>query len=1399
MKKMVKFLSFVLLVTMLFSLMASSASAIVSDDTAGVNGGGIILGGGNASVNSGGGLVIGGDQRPEDDSPFTGVRVDESSQKVYEQRVSTARAANLTSAEQYAQEAVAKYMKQADGDYRGIVDSDNSLIQVNQDFLMYVRDHVDTIDTATLQTAVDLFGEDVVYGTDLEVDEEAVENRKEEIQEIQNELKPSIESLSAQLTAIEDNYKETFGDGTDEYYNALDNDAEYASLSQQFDELAAQSENLDTEDEVLDQVLDGSVALMAPPSAAQIKSRFSEVCPGYSSLADAVSGSNYNKVLTFNGNSFDICNSTDYRITVDLHAATIDARSNLATAAFTIRQGAYGGTVTFTNGTIVGDGFYVYNGGVLNLGGLVNGNYVDITVFAQRNAVYVDNGGTAVIGQGTTLVGGIPGPDFNSWTYKADATKYMICSDLPVVYVAPTGTVKMTGGTIEACSIDGTNGSAGNYAIEVEGGSLEISSSVAEVKSRNTNSPAIYGHTGAQIDIHNGYVYGPTGIVVNGDTTRLSINGGNITGYATYRPNFGRSGAAVEVQGTTYTGDPATIDGTSPIVNITGGTLRSERSAGVVNLIADGTRIDPTLKNNIKRIAVDNVNVTIQEIYDSDYAKSKYLVTGIPAGGTSPITSGYATLDEAIIAANALEGAVTIQLIDPKGETITAAATAVNPNTNATSYTIDGNGYGIKTLDIFAPAIEVNASGFTGSVTIKNITISHSGDHTSNYGIQVDDGNVHIGPNVTVEHFQYGLYVTDFGAVTNDVVTVNGLNIESHNDIGIYVDGGETIVHFVKNDSSTPVWDNSGGTAILRIDGGWFAYKEAVDDPTNTLKKVATYVDPDYSYVKFVEKDNYYEVLYNDTPNVEIDTTITKRYGNEKQSNGTNIPYIVYDKSNPDPLVFKEVAPALVQIDAVGIYTDDKGKVVENGKIYPIFTAENGRTGTIRIPDRAVLEDCPAGRYDLRFTFKNEYVMQDKLRLYVFPKYAGLFAVPNGLVAGDPTSQIISPNNALVDPATGMPLEDEFGVPIVDALGNPVEIFNGEIVKYLNDTFDLIKTKTAYPIGAINWNVAVVTSELPDKVTIGNAADNTNSILLENYIYNGGTGYVGLSEDAFTGVQDRTTWGVVPSGPYKDYYFYIISYADLNNLSAGQNWVFLNWNGFDGALKNLPLTIKNDYVSISPTKVDWSKIDNFVNFTVHPAPQAVYVDGELVPSGYWTYDAATKTLSIKGTYFAPLDSKDHTLEVVTGLGKASATVKTGMGLKANGIDYHVYGGNRVVNFQASDRINQDGGIWIGSSNPTRLDPSAYTWNGTNGFTLNPAFLNRLALGTYYISAYVYNGNNGYNYTTTTFRVISATQASNNPATGDNSNITLWLVILALSATAIVVIVVPQFKKSKGLH
>lgn len=1369
MKKTVKLLSFVLLVSMLFSMMAVSASAIVSDTPAG-NGGGIVLGGGgNASVNSGGSLIIGGDQRPEDDSPFTGTRVEELPD--YNSQIEKARATNSsTDVATYAQEAAAKYMKKADGDYSGIIDSEYTLVQENEDFLMYVRDNLESIDDATLQTAVDLFGDEAVYGTSAgEIDEQAVEERKEEISSEQSTLSSQIDTLAAQLDEFEAGYED----------DSYQDNADYQALLAQYDALVSQFNNLQAENDGIDQFMNESATLMSAVTIPdRLSSRFSEVAPGYSSLAEAVASVPYNNVIRFStGNSFDICNSTGYRITVDLHAATIDARA--CQAAFTIRSGKYGGTTTFTNGTIVGDGFYVTSGGVLNLGGLVNGNYVDITVYAQRNAVYIDEwadpygttygNGTVVIGQGTTLVGGIPGVENpTATTYKNDATKYYSYSAEPVVKCVG-GTVRMTGGTIIAGSVDGTAAAPTNYAIEMDGGTLEISSSVAEVTSRNPNAPAIYAHNSATVNVHNGYIYGPTGIAITGTNSTLKVNGGAITGYGspvandgTLKP-FPNTGAAIAVEG------DAKESGDSPLVYINGGTLRSERSAGIVT---DPRPLSDADRALITRIAVDDVNVTIQQVKGevSDYAKSLFIVSVAEAGVVT--NYGYSTpatlmgfLTGGTISSDAT---VTIELLSDF-----ATSAPFSLDSTAGSVVFNGNSHVVRVTDTDG----VNIT--TGNVTIKNV--SFDGNHNGYDGINVSGGStVYIGPNVTVGHFDNGLHVLDDGTT----VTVNGFTVEAHNPVGICVDdNSKTTILMCKVDSRTPIDARNLGTdGILYIDGGWFAYKEDVANPPVSGDKVATYVDPDVAYVKYVEKDKYYEVLYNDTPNVEIDTTITTRYGNEPQPDGSVIPYIIYDKSNPDPIVFKEVMPSLIQIDAVGIMTLD-GKVVPNGEVYPIFSAPNGRTGTIRIPDRAVLEDLPSGRYDLRFTFKRGstttypaeegYVMENKLRLYVFPKYAGLFAVPN--------NEEISPS--VMDPMT------------------LTEFFNGNIVEYLNSNFDLIKTNTAYPIGAIGWNVAIVTSELPDKVTIGNAADNTNSILLENYIFDPSTatGYTTIQDDMYHNAEDRTTWGVVPSGPYKDYYFYIISYADLNNLSAGQNWVFLNWNGMDGALKNLPLTIKNDYVSISPTTVKWSKINGDVTFTIRPTCDAVYIDGELVPSGYWTYDPSTHVMTLKGTYLGAMDAKDHMLEVVTGLGKASATITTGMGLMANGIDYHVYGQNRVVSFAASDRINQDGGVWIGSSNPTRLDPSAYTWNGTNGFTLNSAFLNRLALGTYYISAYVYNGSNGYNYTTTTFRVISATQASNNPATGDDSNITLWLVILALSAVAIVVIAVPQFKKKKGMH
>ncbi len=1296
MKKMVKLLSVMLLLTMLFGMMATGASAIVNDGS--TQSGGIVIGGSSGSedvfINDSGNLVIGAEMRPEDDSPYTGARI-EDSPSYDSQKAAAAAAASGSSSDIQAKIAAAaaeeaqKYLGKADGDYSGIVDSEYSLVQANQDFLRYIRDNLETIDTATLQTALDLFGEEAVYGPDTaEVDEEAAKADLAEVEARIAEIEAEFLATTTDVSEVSEVEAAAAAESTE---TAAAEGAETAEAAEAetveavAEEPAAAPSIWDNEEyvqlqiqkEAITMALNGSVTLKAVPST--ITSNWSSVCATGKSLASAVAPGGR---ITFLGPSFDICNSTDYRITVDLCGTTIDATA--CDAAFTIQDGSYGGTVTFTNGTINGDGFYVFNGGVLNLGGLINTTYVDITVNAKNNAVYVDDTGYCVIGQGTTL---------NGWLPAASATTYPTYSTEPVVYIASGGTVVMTGGSVNV----GPSGSATGCGIRSVGGTLELSSSVAEVISKNDEAPAIYGSDGSVINMHGGYVYGSTGIAVAGSSTTLTVNGGAVTGYRSVAKEFPNNGAAIFVDGNG-------IDA-GPLVYCYGGTLRSEYTAGVtVNPHIDPS--DTATRSQITRVVVDDLNVTIQEKYGekSDYAQSVYIVTSAEG------TFGFGNAVALNAALPSLTGTISIKMI--ADDTVTTEPVTLD-GAAATAIVFDGNGHTIKDTAGVGGIIVSD-----GNVTVKNVTVN--GTHTGS-AIIVAAGNVVIGPGVVVEHFTDGL-VVDGG-----VVNVNGYTAEKHTDIGIYCSAGETTVSMCKIDSDIPVdGSNLKEPDFLRISGGWFLHKEDVTATTTPLQKVATYVDPDVSYVKYVEADRYYEVLYNDTPTVEIKSGATG-YDTDK------IPYVMYDKSNPDPIIFT-VTPAVVQIYAVS----------ETGKEYPIFTAEAGKSGDIRIPDSAVLNDCPSGKYDLKFVFKNGYILEGKLRFYVFPKYAGLFKVDNILS--------LSPDN-------------------------------GNIVKYLID-----ENKTdVYNVGS-QQNIAIVMSELPDDITIGNVPDGSSETLLANYI---------LIRDNATNVisGDETTWGVVPSGPYAGYYFYFISYADLNNLAVGQNYVFLGWDGINGALKRLPLTVKNTAVSISPTSIDWSSIDSYANFTVKPGVDTVYIDGNKVEDGYWSYNTSNHVLSIKGSYLSALTKTDHTLEVITPQGKVSATIKTGIGLRAKDVDYHVYGGARSLSFIASDKINQEAGIWIGSSNPTKLDTSAYTWDSTTGFTLNAAFLNRLALGTYYISAYVYNGSQ-YQYTTTTFKVISASQASYNPSTGDNSNIVLWIVILLLSAVAIVVILLPKLRKGK---
>ena len=1286
-KKMVKLLSVVMLISMILSMTTAGAFALVEDGNGNT---GIIIGG-SADVqnsSSNGGLTIGADMRPSDDSPYDGVVVENTGSGVdYDTAIAEARSSNAAALAEaaalmdtYAAEYIAYDSELGDG-YSGIDDSELAMVQENKDFLKYVRDNQDTIDSATLQTAVDLFGEEAVYGTDNGTfDSVAASDRiavlQSEMAVIENAYlaEPAAEETEAEETpAAEAESGEEAAEDAETAEEAaapvvveksvndlLDPDS--AAFNQEYYDMYVELNSIQLASKKYGASTMSSVDVNDPQ---KISSLWGAVCGTGSSLADAVRGG---ATLTF-VRAFDICNTTDYRITIDLCGSTINATA--ADAAFVIR----GKTISFTNGTINGDGFYVCANGVLNLGGLINTTYVDITVNAKVNAVYVDSTGTCVIGQGTTLNGWLPASD------NVSAPTY---SGSPVVYVAKGGTVRMTGGVINA---------GRSYGIRTAG-TLEISSSVAEVNSKN-GYPAIYIDDGSKTDIHAGVIYGSTGIVTaEGGNTTLTINGGSITGYGTYSTNYEKSGAAIEVQG----------DGrsSSAFVYANGGTLRSEYSAGVVNLLSDGTRIAETDRKDITHIAVDDVNVTIQEAAGktSDYAKCIFL-----AKDSTGKMTGHMDLASAVAAAGN-NGKVTMV----NDWTVTAKQTVSTTNT----VTIDGNGHTIN-FDLTGGVDGIEISG--GTVTLQNISLN--GSHGTTSGIKVTAGTVNIGDNVYVDRFDKGLHVT------GGTVKVTGLDIDDDTVYGIYCEGGTTTVAMCKVDSAYPVYV-TGGT--LKVSGGWFLYKAGLKiGPTSTATPdsksvVSSYVDPDVSYVKYVEADKYYEVLYLDTPTVEIVSGSTGY-----DTDGT--PYVSYNKADPDPIIFN-IEPYVTRITAVS-KTDGKTS-------YNLFTAEAGQDGNIRIPDSAVLNDCPSGAYDLQFTFKNGYVLKGKLNFYVFPKVAKIFDVPN---------------------------TSDYTLTMTDAL-----------IKRLTSDYEMTtSSNTSYDVNS-QHNIAVVMSELPDKICIGNDPDGSDEILLENF-------NKGLTN----------TYTQITSGTYAGNYLYYISYADLNNLAVGQNYVFLEWDGTSGALKRLPFKVTNSAVSISPTSLDWSNVSTYANFTVKPGVDTVYIDGNKVEEGYWTYDTSTHVLSIKGSYLNALESKEHTLEVITPQGKVSATLNTGVGLVAKGVDYHVYGGARALSFVASDVINQDAGIWIGSSNPTRLDSSAYTWDSKTGFTLNAAFLNRLSLGTYYISCYVYNGSE-YEYTTTTFRVISASQAAYTPSTGDNSNIFAWAAILVLSGVAIVVIVLPRMKR-----
>ena len=257
---------------------------------------------------------------------------------------------------------------------------------------------------------------------------------------------------------------------------------------------------------------------------------------------------------------------------------------------------------------------------------------------------------------------------------------------------------------------------------------------------------------------------------------------------------------------------------------------------------------------------------------------------------------------------------------------------------------------------------------------------------------------------------------------------------------------------------------------------------------------------------------------------------------------------------------------------------------------------------------------------------------------------------------------------------------------------------------------------------------------------------------------------------------------------------FLLLHDDLDYLGNGTNYVWLDYGDFWVPVEFI---VENAAASISPTSSSWSKNDGQLKYTIWPDVLSVKVnDITLAKDKDYSIDT-DGNLIINEKFLLTLDNGDYNMVVSTSKGGVGVNLHIGESLKNDGQDYHVYAGTKGLSFVASSAIDFTKGIWIGKANPVLVDPSYYSVTANNKFTLSSDYLNKLTtLGTYYISAYV--GDDA-EYCTTTFRIISASEAAYTPTTGDNSNLVIWIVLLVLAAVIIVVLLIPYLRKKKAAN
>ena len=217
---------------------------------------------------------------------------------------------------------------------------------------------------------------------------------------------------------------------------------------------------------------------------------------------------------------------------------------------------------------------------------------------------------------------------------------------------------------------------------------------------------------------------------------------------------------------------------------------------------------------------------------------------------------------------------------------------------------------------------------------------------------------------------------------------------------------------------------------------------------------------------------------------------------------------------------------------------------------------------------------------------------------------------------------------------------------------------------------------------------------------------------------------------------------------------------------------------------------------LSPTNVTWSRGQGNLTFTVEPTMYSAYIDGVCITgsgnTNKYSYVYSSKNLVINSSYLATLSAGEHILRVDTvynsgeGIGQGAGTVYAyitinGTASAAYGDNAHVRGTTGNLYFNSNGAIKN---VYISNQ---LIDPANYTLsNNGKSVTLKANFLNLLNYGSYTMKLENTNGGTE----KVNFRIVTANYA---PATGDESNLAIWVAVLLISGVGAVALI-PRRKK-----